>query len=39
MDFMDFPVVLNSVSHVLLGTGMITCPSPSWEQEISETHS
>lgn len=36
MDFMDFPVVLNSVNHVLLGTGMITCSSLFWEQEISE---
>lgn len=33
---MDFPVVLNSVNHVLLGTGMITCSSLFWEQQISD---
>lgn len=33
---MDFPLVLNSVNHVLLGTGMITCSSLSWEQQISD---
>lgn len=33
---MDFLLVLNSVNHVLLGTGMITCSSLFWEQEISD---
>lgn len=38
MDFLDFPLVLNSVKHVLVGPGVITCSSLLWEQEISERH-